>query len=589
MNCSILDALPNNLMPMFRLTRILSGGLLILSALITFRCSQQGMEDVPLDPVVGVIADSAMVVSAHPLASRAGVDILKQGGNAVDAAITVQFALAVVYPVAGNIGGGGFMVIREAGGLTDCLDYREKAPLAADRDMYLDDEGNVIEDLSTLGHLAAGVPGSVDGMFRAHEKYGSLPMEQLIQPAIDLAANGFVLTEKEAENLNSSREKLVEYNTESPDFLLNEGGWQTGDTIVMSDLANTLTLIRDNGRAGFYEGETADRLVAEMERGNGIITHEDLEAYEAKFRLPVVAQYDSFKIISMPPPSSGGVALAQLLNSVEPFPVHEMSHNSAELVHLMVEAERRVYADRATHLGDQDFYPVPLQKLLEEEYSVYRMENFLPEEATPSDAISAGNPAPVESMETTHFSVVDAQGNAVSVTTTLNGGYGSKVVVAGAGFLLNNEMDDFSIKLGFPNMFGLVGREANAIQPEKRMLSSMTPTIVEKNGDLYMVVGSPGGSTIITSVYQTFLNVVEHGMGMQAAVNAKRFHHQWRPDTIFTENDAFTPEVTQQLEAMGHSIEERGNIGRVDAILVLPGGNLEGGADPRGDDTAVGY
>ena len=569
--------------------RIVSCFLLIISSLVAFQCSQQGMEDVPLEPVVGVIADSAMVVSAHPLASQVGVDILKQGGNAVDAAIAVQFALAVVFPVAGNIGGGGFMVIREATGRADCLDYREKAPLAAGRDMYLDEDGDVVDDLSTLGHLASGVPGSVDGMFRAHEKHGSLPMEQLIQPAIDLAADGFALTEKEAENLNSSRETFVEHNTEVPDFLLSESGWQTGDTIVMADLAHTLTLIRDNGRAGFYEGETADNIVAEMERGDGIITHEDLKAYESQFRLPVVAQYDSFKIISMPPPSSGGVALVQLLNSVEPYPVHDMQHNSAEAVHLMVEAERRVYADRATHLGDPDFYPVPLQKLLEKEYSTYRLESFLPDQATPSSEISAGNPAPVESMETTHFSVVDAQGNAVSVTTTLNGGYGSKVVVAGSGFFLNNEMDDFSIKPGFPNMFGLIGGEANAIAPEKRMLSSMTPTIVEKNGDLYMVVGTPGGATIITSVFQTILNVTEHGMGMQAAVNAKRFHHQWLPDTIFTENEALTSEVTQQLEAMGHAIKENGNIGRVDAILVLPGGNLEGGADPRGDDAVVGY
>ena len=553
------------------------------------RCTQQGMENVPLDPVVGVVADSAMVVSAHPLASQVGVDILKQGGNAVDAAIAVQFALAVVYPAAGNIGGGGFMVIREATGRTDCLDYREKAPLAASRKMYQDENGDVIEDLSTRGHLASGVPGSVDGMFRAHEKYGSLSMEQLIQPSIDLAAKGFVLTEKEATNLNNSRENLLQYNTEQPDFLLKEAGWQPGDTIVMADLAKTLTLIRDEGRAGFYEGETADNIVAEMERGNGIITHEDLTAYESQFRLPIVAQYDSFKIISMPPPSSGGVALAQLLNSVEPYPVDEMQHNTAEAVHLMVEAERRVYADRATHLGDPDFYPVPAQKLLEEAYSAYRMESFLPEEATPSSAVQAGNPAPVESSETTHFSVVDAQGNAVSVTTTLNGGYGSKVVVGGSGFFLNNEMDDFSIKPGFPNMFGLVGGEANAIAPEKRMLSSMTPTIVEKNGELFMVVGTPGGSTIITSVFQTILNVVEHGMGMQAAVNAKRFHHQWLPDSIFSENEAFTPEAKQTLEAMGHTVVERGTIGRVDAILVLPGGNLEGGADPRGDDTAIGY
>ncbi|MGB3849187.1 MAG: gamma-glutamyltransferase [Tunicatimonas sp.] len=571
------------------LNQIIARTLLFLSLLVTVCCTQQGMKEVPLDPLVGVIADSAMVVSAHPLASQVGLDILQQGGNAVDAAIGVQFALAVVFPVAGNIGGGGFMVIREAEGLTDCLDYREKAPLAATRNMYLDEDGNVVEDLSTRGHLAAGVPGSVAGMFRAHEKYGSLPMEQLIQPAIDLAAQGFELTEKEAENLNGNQENFTQYNPVPPAFFLSEAGWQAGDTIVMTDLARTLTLIRDQGQAGFYEGETADKIVAEMERGNGIITHEDLQSYQAKFRPPVTVQYDSFRIISMPPPSSGGIALAQLLNSVAPYPVADMGHNTAPTVHLMAEAERRVYADRATHLGDPDFHPVPQAKLLEKAYSAARMKSFLTDEATPSSAVSAGSPAPVESSETTHFSVVDAAGNAVSVTTTLNGGYGSKVVVAGAGFLLNNEMDDFSIKPGFPNMFGLVGGEANAIVPEKRMLSSMTPTIVEKNDELYMVVGTPGGSTIITSVFQTFLNVVEHGMGMQAAVTAKRFHHQWRPDTIFTENEAFTPAVTQQLEAMGHAVMERGNIGRVDAILVLPGGNLEGGADPRGDDTAVGY
>ncbi len=571
------------------MTKLLSYLFLFLILCSSIHCTEKLAEQSFDLPDKGLIADSAMVVSAHPLASAVGVDILRQGGNAVDAAIAVQYALAVVYPAAGNIGGGGFMVIRQKDGATDCLDYREKAPLTGGRDMYLDKNKNVIEDLSTLGHLAAGVPGSVDGMFKAYEKYGSLPHEALIQPAIDLGANGFVLTRQEAEGLNYGREKFIKYNTVSPDFLLKEEGWKAGDTIYMKDLARTLTLIRDQGREGFYGGATAGRIVAEMKRGGGIISRKDLAQYNAKFREPVIAEYDDYKIISMPPPSSGGVALVQLLQSVEGFPIDKMGHNTAPTVHLMTEAERRVYADRAAHLGDADFYEVPLEGLTSEEYNISRMDDFVEDKATPSARVSEGRPAPVESMETTHFSVIDAKGNAVSVTTTLNGGFGSKVVVAEAGFFLNNEMDDFSIKPGFPNMFGLVGGEANAIAPEKRMLSSMTPTIVEKDGKLLMVVGTPGGSTIITSVFQTILNVTEHGMGMQEAVNAKRFHHQWRPDTLFTEDNALNEKTIQALEAMGHTIVARGEIGRVDAILVLPDGRLEGGADPRGDDTAAGY
>ncbi len=562
----------------------------LFSILWFISCTDPIQENVKVKPISGLITDSAMVVSAHPLASEVGTEILKKGGNAIEAAIAVQFALAVVYPAAGNIGGGGFMVIRQHDGVTDCLDFRESAPLNANRNMYLDEHENVIEDASTFGHLAAGVPGTVDGMFKVYEKYGNLPFATLIQPAIDLAAKGFILTEREARRLNATQEKFKKANTVSPDFLLKKT-WNAGDTIYMKDLAKTLEMVRDQGRSGFYEGITADNIIAEMQRGGGLITYEDLKQYSAKFRTPITSAYKQYNIISMPPPSSGGIALIQLLKSVAPYPISEMGHNSTASVHLMAEAERRVYADRATHLGDPDFYPVPTEVLADSVYIAHRMSSFSAEQATPTSEITAGKPTAIvsESTETTHFSVVDAEGNAVAVTTTLNGGYGSKVVVAGSGFILNNEMDDFSIKPGYPNMFGLVGGEANAIAPQKRMLSSMTPTIVEKDSALFMVVGTPGGSTIITSVFQTILNVTEHNMGMQEAVNAKRVHHQWKPDTLFTEKNALDSTVIEKLTQMGHHIVERRSIGAVDAILVRPDGKLEGGADPRGDDFAVGY
>lgn len=560
--------------------------LYFLLLLLLTHCRSTDTENGDESTRIGLITDSAMVVSAHPLASEVGVSILKQGGNAVDAAVATQLALAVVHPSAGNIGGGGFMVIREADGSIRSLDYREAAPLAASRDMYLDEEGQVIDNLSLAGHLASGVPGTVDGMIQAHETYGVLPWATLVQPAIDLAENGFPLTRNEARSLNYHRDDFIHYNTRQPDYLLNE--WHEGDTITHRALAETLRRIRDLGRAGFYEGRTARLIVSEMERGHGIITREDLSSYRAIWREPVTANYRGYKIISMAPPSSGGVALIQLLKMVEAYPLPEWDRYSARTVHLITEAERRTYADRALHLGDPDFYVVPVSTLIDSMYLADRMRDFSPEKATSSDSIQGGD-IPDESYQTTHFSVVDRQGNAVAVTTTLNGSYGSKVMVDSAGFFLNNEMDDFSVKPGVPNMFGLIGGEANAIKPKKRMLSSMTPTIVERDGKLFMVVGTPGGSTIITSVFQTILNVTDFHMGMQQAVDALRHHHQWKPDTIFTEPHTFDRQQLRELRKMGHAVKERGSIGRVDAILVLPDGRLEGGADPRGDDSSAGY
>lgn len=536
-----------------------------------------------------VKTNQAMVVSAHPLASQIGVDILKKGGNAVDAAIAVQFALAVTYPVAGNIGGGGFMIYRGQSGEMAALDFREKAPAAAHRDMYLDSLGNVIDGLSVNGHLAAGVPGTVDGMFRAFEKYSKLKdMNALIEPSIKLAAEGFPVTQMQADRLNKFKERFEKYNTQNPIFIKDEP-WKMNDLMVQKDLAKTLQAIKDHGESGFYEGAVADLIVAEMKAGGGIITLEDLKNYSAEWRTPVQTDYRGYTISSMPPPSSGGIALSQLLEMVEDHPLGEMGFHSKEAIHLMVEAERRVYADRATHLGDSDFYPVPIQEMMNAEYLDNRMIDFNTNAATDSDSILAGVITPKESEETTHFSIIDAEGNAVSITTTINSGYGSKTVVSGAGFLLNNEMDDLSAKPGVPNIFGLIGNEANAIEPGKRMLSSMTPTIVTKDGKLFMVVGTPGGSTIITSVFQCIVNVIDFGMTMSESVSAGRFHHQWLPDKIQHEAGAVPDSVINDLKAMGHEVKERSSIGRVDAILVLPNGQLEGAADHRGDDHAAGF
>ncbi|OOQ58378.1 gamma-glutamyltransferase [Mucilaginibacter pedocola] len=531
---------------------------------------------------------NGMVVCAYPDASQAGLDILKKGGNAVDAAVAVQFALAVTHPQAGNLGGGGFMVYRSASGKTNTLDFREKAPGQATTNMYLDSAGNIIPDKSLYTHFASGVPGSVDGMVQAHKKYGKLKWADLVQPAINLALNGFKMTARLAKDINGDNAQFVALNP-GKKYLQKEGGWKEGDILIQEDLGHTLELIRDKGRDGFYDGKTADLIVTEMQRGKGIMTKADLQNYHAVWRNPIIGGYKGYKIITMPPPSSGGIALVQLLKSVEGYPLKRWGFNSDSTVQVIVEAERRVYADRSKYLGDPDFYKVPVDSLLNTKYIIGRMANFKWDAATPSTAIQPGSFVGYESDQTTHYSIVDREGNAVSITTTLNDTFGSHVFVGGAGFLLNNEMDDFSSKPGVPNMYGLVGGKANSIQPNKRMLSSMTPTIVEKDGKLFMVVGTPGGATIITSVFQTVLNVIEFDKSMQGAVSAKRFHHQWLPDEVAAEKDALDSITVQKLQQKGYKFKNRGAIGRVDGILKTQWGYYEGGADPRGDDTKLGW
>tara|TARA_R110002126_G_scaffold277373_1_gene423184 strand:- start:27052 stop:28764 length:1713 start_codon:yes stop_codon:yes gene_type:complete len=558
--------------------------LLCLVSLLIFSCKTSPEKE----KTTGLITQKAMVVSAREEASKIGVEILKKGGNAFDAMVATELALAVAYPYAGNIGGGGFMVYRKNDGEIGALDYREKAPLASDKDMFLDANGNVLVSKSRLGAMAVGIPGTVAGVFAAHKKFGTLSIQEILKPVIALAKKGVLVTKKQEERIKKYQPTFKEANQS---LILLDSVWKENDTIKYSALAATLERISKNGRDEFYKGETAKRLVNFMQANGGIMTLEDLGKYEAKWRTPITFKYDDLRVISMSPPSSGGICLAQIMNGIEPYDLHTFGHNSTKTIQVITEAERRAYADRSFFLGDPDFVKIPLKTLISKAYTNGRMDNFSFEKATKSNDVAHGTIEMIESDETTHYSIVDQFGNAVSVTTTINGAYGSKLYCSDLGFFLNNEMDDFSSKPGVPNMFGLIGAKANEIMPEKRMLSSMTPTIVEKDGKLWMVVGTPGGSTIITSVLQTILNVHEFNFGMQEAVNQPRFHHQWMPDVIMMEPNQFDKITKDKLKKLGYAINEEDApvIGKVAGILVLPNRQLEGGADKRGDDTAVGF
>lgn len=548
-------------------------GILLFIFIVVHACT-------PPKPIKGA------VVSAREEASAIGVEIMKKGGSAFDAMIATDLALTVCYPNAGNIAGGGFLVYRTNQGVKGSLDFREKAPLAADANMYLDTEGNVIPKISTLGGLAVGVPGTVAGLYEIHQKFGTLAWEDLVQPAISLAKNGYVVTEKQYKSFEGKKEDFIAVNGIDTFYAQ---GFKAGDLVKNEALAVTLEHIAKKGKAGFYEGPVADALIQRVQATGGIITHEDLLTYKPVWRDPVYFKYKDLSIYTMAPPSSGGICLGQIMKMIEPYNVGQYEQNSMEAIQIIVEAERRSYADRSLYLGDPDFVNIPQDSLLDVSYLNERMESFSFENATKSPEINPGTIVWEESEETTHYSIVDPMGNAVAVTTTLNGSYGSKVFVEEGGYFLNNEMDDFSSKPGVPNMFGLIGGKANAIAPQKRMLSAMTPTIVERNGKLAMVVGTPGGSTIITSVLQTLLNVFEYDMDIQTAVTRPRFHHQWLPDVVIFEPNLFSQSLIDSLQGKGYDIKEQYSriIGRVDAILISEDMSLSTGADPRGDDAAV--
>jgi gamma-glutamyltranspeptidase/glutathione hydrolase len=538
--------------------------------------------------VLGVISQKAMVVSAREEASKIGSEIMQQGGNAFDAMVATEMALAVCYPNAGNLGGGGFMVYRTHRGEVGALDYREKAPLRANRDMYLDENKKYLKDKSKTGGLAVGVPGTIAGIFKAHKKFGSLPMQTILRPVILLAKNGFKITEKQAKQFNDYSAVFKQVNQENSIYTKK---FKAGDVFTNEALANTLQQISNNGRSAFYQGEIAKTLVAFLQKNGGIVSLKDLDNYQAIWRKPIVFNYKDLRIISMSPPSSGGICMAQILKTTANYPIAQYGHNTTKTIQVLTEAQRRAYADRSHYLGDPDFIDIPVDSLLSDAYLKGRMDSFSFEGATPSKELTHGIISQAESTETTHYSIIDSYGNAIAVTTTLNASFGSKLYSKKLGFFLNNEMDDFSAKPGTPNLFGLIGGDANAIAPQKRMLSSMTPTLVEKDNKLWMTLGTPGGSTIITSVLQTILNVYEFNMSMQQAVDAPRFHHQWLPDVVKVEATSFDSITINELENKGYIIDYKNasSIGKVDAILVLPDGSLEAGADKRGDDTAVGF
>ena len=568
----------------------LKNALLCLFVLLSFwQCNSPQKEILQATtPVLGVTSQKAMVVSAREEASKIGSEIMQQGGNAFDAMVATEMALAVCYPNAGNLGGGGFMVYRTHKGEIGALDYREKAPLRAFKDMYLDQNNKYLQHKSKTGGLAVGVPGTIAGIFKAHQKFGSLPMQSILRPVILLAKNGFKITEKQAKQFNDHRAVFKQVNQENSIFTKK---FKVGDVFKNEALANTLQQISDNGRKAFYQGDIAKTLVAFLQKNKSIISLKDLENYQAIWREPIVFNYKDLRIISMSPPSSGGICMAQILKTTANYPIAVYGHNTTKTIQVLVEAQRRAYADRSHYLGDPDFINIPVDSLLSDAYLKNRMDSFSFDGATPSHQIKHGNILAPESKETTHYSIVDSYGNAIAVTTTLNASFGSKLYSKKLGFFLNNEMDDFSAKPGTPNLFGLIGADANAIAPQKRMLSSMTPTLVEKDNKLWMSLGTPGGSTIITSVLQTILNVYEFNMSMQQAVDAPRFHHQWLPDVVKVEATSFDAKTIKNLENKGYVIDYKNpsSIGTVDAILVLPDGSFEAGADKRGDDTAVGF